>query len=503
MSTERLKKTGSDRKTKMAAVRRPTPPVNSTQSSKRTRDTELPKHEDKRRRQTSDDETAQTSDDAEDYGQVSDTEVERAQGRLHEAKRYLATLTRERETSRAQKDDDDDDGEIDASVLDRELIASRLQQDTLVSRGRAFEAVAEKYRNATCVQTHGRTTDGRAAIGCVQAPGGLVYLISKGCCVYQYRVEEEGRALRKLHVLRFTNGDKGGRSARKTSDSFQCLAVSTCGTHVAAGMRSGRIVVWSVRSSARSSASTGPVSNSCYVYKQEGVFTQHRGAVLALAFRRDTATLYSASADRTVKIWSVAPGLAQVDTLFGHQDSVVALAALAQETCITAGARDRTVRLWRLVAETQLVFRPVEVAGGAQEAVSQLDEESFVSGSDQGALSLWITRRKKPLETILHAHTGNLPIGAIAALPYTDLVASGAGDGRLCLWRAAPSTMELALVREFPITGFINGLSWSDDGRVLAVAVGKEQRLGRWSVNHAAKNQLQMLTFDLDSQLAN
>jgi WD40 repeat protein len=47
-------------------------------------------------------------------------------------------------------------------------------------------------------------------------------------------------------------------------------------------------------------------------------FPGHKDAVSALAFREGTHELYSASLDRSVKLWSL-DDLAYVDTLFGHQ----------------------------------------------------------------------------------------------------------------------------------------------------------------------------------------
>jgi len=99
-----------------------------------------------------------------------------------------------------------------------------------------------------------------------------------------------------------------------------------------------------------------------------------------------------------VKLWSLNE-LAYLETLFGHQDEVVDVAALAAERCITVGARDRTARLWKIVDETQLVFRGGGSSGGkarknkdgtiqheegSMDVVAMVDEEHFVTGSDNG-----------------------------------------------------------------------------------------------------------------------
>jgi ribosomal RNA-processing protein 9 len=433
-----------------------------------------------------------TDDETENYAaEVSDEEVEKAQDRLKQAKKYLADLSRDAKKNKKTGDDSSDGeeslpfGEIDAEEIDKEIIASRLQRDTLISRGRAFENIAESFKDLDFHKIHCNTPDGKVPTGCVFGPedSGIVYLITKGNCVYQYHVVDSGDnpALRKLHTFR-------GIGQASDIDTFCSLAISSCGGYLVVGSRSGKIVVWSVKKN-----STG----TSYTYKQLTVLSQHRGPVLDLSFSRDDLTFYSASSDRTIKIWSLESGEAlYIDTLYGHQDSVPSLSALGKETCVSVGSRDRTARLWKVSEETQLVFRGPESSGGSQEIISMIEEGAFVTGTDLGSISLWNTRRKKPLCTQLQAHTGNKPIGALAAYPFTDLLASGSGDGFLRLWRAAPSANELTCLREIPLEGFINCAAWSGNGKALAVVVGKEQRLGRWELQKSAKNQLHIYFFN-------
>ena len=81
----------------------------------------------------------------------------------------------------------------------------------------------------------------------------------------------------------------------------------------------------------------------------------HRGAITGLAFRRaQSAQLFSASDDRTVKVWDADEQL-YIDTLYGHQAAVLAVAANNKERCVTVGA-DRTLRVWKILEESQLIF---------------------------------------------------------------------------------------------------------------------------------------------------
>jgi ribosomal RNA-processing protein 9 len=142
---------------------------------------------------------------------------------------------------------------------------------------------------------------------------------------------------------------------------------------------------------------------------------------------------------------------------------------LSKEQCITVGGRDRTLRLWKIPDETQLVFRgggtgvkksdgieektqdlPVE---GSMDCVALLNEEYSITGGDSGILALWHIGRKRPLYTKPVAHGIDEESGcdrprwitAVAALPYTDLFASGSWDGNVKLWQLSDDKRSFSL----------------------------------------------------------
>jgi ribosomal RNA-processing protein 9 len=225
----------------------------------------------------------------------------------------------------------------------------------------------------------------------------------------------------------------------------------------------------------------------------------HRETVTALAFQPASDQLYSASADRTVKLWAVEQ-LAYIDTVFGHQDAPSAIAcptdASTGERCVTVGGRDRTVRLWKIQEESQLVFRLSETDGGSLDEVvwvsgpaqdpSTPGHYAFVSGADSGLLSLWHAGKKKPVRSEMHC-SGHPVLTLTTPSHPSDVVVSGSDDGHVKVWRVhtEPGNHELECINELPVPGCINALAITED--LLVVAVSGEPRNGRWTTRYDLK----------------
>ncbi|OLL27164.1 putative WD repeat-containing protein [Neolecta irregularis DAH-3] len=266
-------------------------------------------------------------------------------------------------------------------------------------------------------------------------------------------------------------------------------------------------------------------------------FQGHSAEILAvedISFRHNSNQLFSCSSDRTIKSWQL-DQMTYVETLFGHQDSVISISAFSNERCVSTGSRDRTARVWKIVDETQLVFRgggegssnrklEAEIGGsrifeeGSTDCVCMIDEEHFITGSDNGSIRLWSVARKKAIYTVQLAHghdipdqskhsaeldppTGNLPpqarwITALGSIPYSDMFISGSWDGFLNLFKISADLKSFERVGRIPVQvkGVINKICVTErgkrgiDGVTIAFAVGSETRTGRWKVVKGAQN---------------
>jgi ribosomal RNA-processing protein 9 len=143
--------------------------------------------------------------------------------------------------------------------------------------------------------------------------------------------------------------------------------------------------------------------------------------------------------------------MAYLETLYGHQSGVTGIDCHRKEMPISTG-RDRTARAWKLSEDTHLIFRGGSRVSAA-DCVSVIKDDWFMTGHDDGGLSLWMTDKKRAVASIENAHAVSNPDGryqgiiSVNALKNSDIAATGSNDGYLRLWKVCEAdTQHLAKV---------------------------------------------------------
>ncbi|KAM0721690.1 hypothetical protein Q7P37_002615 [Cladosporium fusiforme] len=370
-------------------------------------------------------------------------------------------------------------GGFDAAEIDQEILRSRmgerLAEDTAEDKGKLYRFIADDL-DWTGAQHDQFRTDTKGVNG-VAISGRHVYTVTQDRALVKWEIPEleapsdenvqTKKTSRKPKKVGFTRGSK--HATEHHQKEILCVAASQDGKFVATGGADNRLIIWDANT-------LKPLKIFSGLLRDNG----HRDSVISVVFRRGTNQLFSASKDRTVKIWSL-DELAYIETLFGHQDEVLDVSTLASETCVTVGARDRTARFWKVVEESQLVFRGggpdrkvkkgVDDDGqkpnyeGSMERVACIDDETFITGADNGSVSLWSIHKKKPVFTYPLAHGLEPPapiedrsaemdpsqvldaegpmildpqprwITALKAIPFSDVFLTGSWDGHVRAWR--------------------------------------------------------------------
>lgn len=164
----------------------------------------------------------------------------------------------------------------------------------------------------------------------------------------------------------------------------------------------------------------------------------HEGAVRALLGSPDATTVYSAGADRTVRIWDVARGETR-RVLEGHTQSVNALAVSPDGLTLYSGSEDDTVRRWDTrTGEGSVV---VTLPDAINALVMSPDGRRLAIGCEDGVVRFVEDGVVRVVAT--HKH----PVYTVAFSPDGALVASGSWDGALlvhdlpaCAWRRSWGT---------------------------------------------------------------
>lgn len=421
------------------------------------------------------------------------------------AKQYLDNL---------KEDDFGDD--FNAQDLDDDHVSRRLQVDVAEGKGQIYKFYGDKVE-AQILETEPKTVRiGSRAVTAVSARYPYLYTVSKDMELSKWSIEQRPR--------RIKHSRGGAKFAEIKREQFRnhhcgpisCVAASPDGKYVVTGGTDGRLIVW--------------LAENLVCLKVLEV----RSSVNAVAFRRDSDQLYAACGDVRIRTYSINQQ-ARLEVLYGHQDTIADILALARETCVSVGARDKTAMLWKIADELRLTFRGgdsgdkrhkdagVVYAEGLIDVVSMNDETHFVTGSDNGNVSLWTLAKKKPLATVRTAHgiepalpaarhTGEADgalweppqpqpywITAVHAVPYSDIFVTGSYDGLLRVWRIDRANMRaFHLVGTVAARGVVVGLDSVEHGGKLTVyaAVSKEHKYGRW-IRAAGRNSLVAIAFDI------
>lgn len=383
--------------------------------------------------------------------------------KLRLAKKYLEEIEKE-EAKRAE-----------LKEVTGDAVSKRLHKDYLEQKGKLHVQVADNITSSSI-------DDGKLIRAkehnlpltciCVSSDSQLIFSGSKCSSIVKWGIKEKRKLGSITHKI---NKDIKG--------SITSLAISTDSKFLASSDESSNIKIWD------------PVT-----LKLLHTFRGHKDTVTGLVFRKNTHDLYSASKDRSVKVWSL-DEMAYVETLFGHQSSITSIDALTKERPVTTGGRDTTVRIWKIVEESQLIFNgPI----GSIDEIRLLDEEHFVSGSDNGSLCIWSVMKKKPLCTIPEAHglDNEVPrwITSLATILYSDVFASGSYDNSIRLWKVCDQYKKVVPLISISICGFVNGLVFTPDGRQLYAAVGQEHKSGRWWRLSNSRNGLFISNLNINNE---
>lgn len=281
------------------------------------------------------------------------------------------------------------------------------------------------------------------------------------------------------------------------------LAYSPNGALLAAGDRSGAIVLWDAWSAqnlgrldgheaAVSSLDWSPDGTTLLSGGRDGrvitwdaidaaplhVMEEHESAVLAVTFAEDGRTFGSISESGTIITWQ-APG-PEPQRVFANVAGRPGIAAWSPGAAWLAEVTaDGQLALWDLerievgqVPTEQFVGHTTSADRATAVAWSPAGDR-LASGSGRRVL-IWDPEQTEPLRT-LEGHSGL--VHTLAWSPDGGLLASGSGDRTVIVWDARTGAIEHTLSGH---TGGVTGVAWSPDGARLASVGSVDDNVLLW-----------------------
>uniref|UniRef100_A0A0R0GAG1 Uncharacterized protein n=1 Tax=Glycine max TaxID=3847 RepID=A0A0R0GAG1_SOYBN len=180
---------------------------------------------------------------------------------------------------------------------------------------------------------------------------------------------------------------------------------------------------------------SGFKSNSGLVRRHKtALWIRHSDAVSCLSLSEDKTYLYSASWDRTIKVWRISDSRC-LESIHAHDDAVNSVVC-GDGDVMFSGSADGTVKVWRREMRGKgLKHAAVKTLLKQEYAVTALavgEAGSMVyCGASDGLVNCWGSGKNYAHGGVLKGH--KLAVLCLAAAG--TLVFSGSADKTLCVWK--------------------------------------------------------------------
>ena len=176
-------------------------------------------------------------------------------------------------------------------------------------------------------------------------------------------------------------------------------------------------------------------------------FEQHDKSVLDVAVSPDGNSVASASADKTVKLWSKEGKLLKT---FKHADIVTSVSFSPDGKTIATGSADRTIRIWQVDNDKSAIpygIAPLHATLSSHtDSVTSVsfspDGKTLASASHDNTIKIWNLTDKKLLQTL----TGHKDwVLGVSFSPDGKTIASASADKTVKLWNRQGKTQKFQI----------------------------------------------------------
>lgn len=233
------------------------------------------------------------------------------------------------------------------------------------------------------------------------------------------------------------------------SNSGLVKAIIISGDRIFTGHQDGKVRVWKISSknpTVHKRVGTLPtlkafiktsMKPSNYIEARKNrnvVWIKHSDAISSLSLSEDKNFLYSASWDRTIKVWKVSNSKC-LESIDAHEDAVNAVVS-GFDGLVFSGSADGSVKAWRIELQgkgTKHHFSQTLLKQECAVTALAIDPAASVlyCGSSDGLVNFWERENHLSHGGVLRGHK----LAVLCLATAREMVFSGAADTNICVWK--------------------------------------------------------------------
>lgn len=167
------------------------------------------------------------------------------------------------------------------------------------------------------------------------------------------------------------------------------------------------------------------------------LWIKHHDAISCLGLTKDETLIYSASWDKTFKVWN-SSDFKCLESVTAHDDAVNAL-VVGSDGLVFTGSADGTVKVWRREVQgkgTKHFFSQTLLKQECAVTALVLSPESngvsyLYSGSSDGVVNYWEQGKLESNGGVLKGHK----LAVLCLVTVGNLMMSGSADMTICVWK--------------------------------------------------------------------